>query len=264
MAFAEGPVTNGSCTFKDIVERCLGDSINNSFWDSSKDHTLICELVSPETRVVKPYGSRTALYYLGIRDNNTGCYAGDTETSSHEIGKLFGLFNRPGGFRRPKFYSFGDLSDCVEAARNLTDLDEGYVANYGDWRMKIKSPAYLAVAHLRNNGAVSESRILHLILSGEDDEYLNYFPEDREIFRPWKNAFIRMRQYTEVVYNAYKDIEDQKTFALEIKDSPVKGLMFTMRKTGKSFNEIMQDTLARCDKGKAPDSLVELVSKYKR
>jgi hypothetical protein len=257
MAFAEGPVTNGTMTFSDIVNRVIV-SPNMYFYDDDDliGKTIICELVSPETRIVKPYGE-TALYYLATRDNKTGEYLTipeHTENRKYDLGWYFT------GMKFPKVYTFATLPECLEALRELPTLDEGYVACTPDnWRIKVKSPTYLAVAHMRNNGAMSESRIVYTIMSGEADEYLNYFDEDREVFKPWIDAYNALVEELRLSFSKYYGIQDQKTFALAVKDLPYAGLLFSMRKTGKTGAELLAQTLKKCDKGKAPDSFVNML-----
>lgn len=259
MAFAEGPVTNGTCTFADIIARVVANP--NKFFEDDVElrrNTIICELVSPETRVVKPYGE-TAIYYLGMRNNDTGQYIDvpdETPYRRFDFGWYFA------GFKKPRVYTFGTFIECLEAANALPTFDEGYVTCWNDWRIKVKSPAYLALAHLRNNGALSLSRMLYLICTGEDAEYLSYFPEDAPVIQPWVDAYARLRDEAETVYFIHKDIFDQKEFALTVKDKPYAGMLFTMRKSGKTFSRVIADIVERAEKGKVPDSLVDLVSKF--
>lgn len=252
MAFAEGPVTNGSYTFKDIIERALGKSINDTFKcfvDECKTCTTICELVSPETRIVKPYGE-TALYMIGMRYNETGEYV-------PEEGCGYKPFALGLNFKLPKKYTFKTWDECTKAAAELTDYDEGYVADWNDWRIKIKSPAYLAVAHLRNNGAMSTRRIVALVMKNDEEEYLSYFPEDRELFQPWIDARNSLAVNVMTKLTAYNGLEDQKEFALTIKNLPYAHILFQLRK-GRTYAEIIERMI---HESKASDSLISLLEK---
>lgn len=253
MAFAEGPVTNGTCTFKNIVERITGDI--NAYFEEDLElqgYTIICELVSPETRVVKPYGE-TALYYLGMRDNDNGIYFEVPDKAPDGRYDFSWYFT---GMKRPKLYKFNSFEDCDKAIAELPTFDEGYVANYNDWRIKIKSPAYLAIAHLRNNGAMSIKRIVSLVMRNDEEEYLSYFPEDREIFQPWIDARRTLRFVVDSTFEECKHIKDQKEFALRVKDLHYAGILFQMRK-GCTYVEIIERMI---NGSKASDGLVELLT----
>jgi len=124
--------------------------------------------------------------------------------------------------------------------KNLPTLDEGYVCNHNGWRLKVKNPSYLAVAHLRENGIISPKRVAILVFEQDHDEYLFYFPEDHIFFDPYINAYKNMMKDITESIEKHKDIQDQKTFALIIKDLPCKNILFCLRK-GNTFESI-------CDK----------------
>jgi hypothetical protein len=61
--------------------------------------------------------------------------------------------------------------------------EEGYVVvdkNFN--RVKIKSPAYLMVHRMANNGNMSTRRAIDVYMAGECDEILAYFPEYKSAF----------------------------------------------------------------------------------
>lgn len=125
------------------------------------DFTYMFELVGKWNRVVVPY-EQDDLIYLGQRNNVTG----------EEY------FVNPGNFTEPKFYNLFTLDDVVNSANVLPFSEEGYVVKdcKGN-RIKIKSPAYVAVHHLHNNGVVTLKRLMDFIILGEHVEFLNYYPE---------------------------------------------------------------------------------------
>ena len=118
-------------------------------------------------------------------------------------------------------------------------MEEGYVARIDSWRIKIKNPAYLAIAHLRDNGAVTEKRVARLVFMQDHEEYLLHFPEDRPEFEPYIKAYRAMIDDIHWRSRHYMKIENQKDFALKVKDSPASGILFGMRK-GKSLHECLE------------------------
>jgi len=222
MAFAEGPVPNKKFTYAEIFADALGGDPNDVFNQLHKDLVIIFEMVSPETRVVTPYKERD-VYLLEIRDRVSGTFYG------RELSYNWPL---PEGakWRYPKVYKFETWKDIVRASEDLPALDEGYVARISDWRIKVKNPSYVAISHLRENGAVTEKRIVKLVFMQDHEEYLIHFPEDRPEFDPYIKAYDRMIADLEYTWKDNKDIEDQKEFALAIKDCPAQGVLFQMRK----------------------------------
>lgn len=132
------------------------------------------------------------------------------------------------------------MEDCVKAANDLSDQEEGYVANFEGWRIKIKSPAYLAIARLRNNGAMSVPRIVNLIWRGDEEEYLSYFNEDRVVFDPWIRRRDLLKEKVVEFYDKIKNIESRKEFASCVKNMPFAPMLFK-RRDGKSFEEIFSN-----------------------
>jgi hypothetical protein len=152
MAFAEGTTTRGN-TFKSVVEKALGCSVEEKFEDAVPYYTFICEVVSPETRVVVSY-KKYNLYLLAVRNNVTGKYV-----SNEELLKTSEYF----GLELPNSYTFNSFDEIVETVKTLEPMEEdgeGYVCydNETQNRVKIKNPGYVALAHLRVNGAISSSK----------------------------------------------------------------------------------------------------------
>jgi hypothetical protein len=105
--------------------------------------------------------------------------------------------------------------------------------------LKVKNPAYLAIAHLRNNGDLSLGRVSRLVLMGDEEEYLSYFPEDRKFFQPYIDARDHMWEDIERIWLEVKDIEGQKDFAMRVKDYPFSHIFFARRK-GQTTEEILE------------------------
>lgn len=224
-AFAESTVNGFPLTFKDLVLKALGvqehgfQMLCDSWLDAA--YTYIFEITAMENRVVKVYDGYT-LHYLGARNNKTFEHA---HVLCEEHAFMLGA-------RIINEYSFNSVEECIETAKHLKDLDEGYVMwQDGKPVCKIKSPAYVAVHHIRGEG-LNPKRISQIVLTGETDEYLKYFPEDAEHFEPYTKAYEDMMQALAAAYESSKHITDQKTFALQVKDSPYSAILFQCKKNG--------------------------------
>ena len=142
------------------------------------------------------------------------------------------LQSRGMNIRMVQTYVLDSFEAVIEAAKNLPCLEEGYVCfdPVSNKRVKLKNPSYVAVHHLRDNGTPSMKRILTLVLENEQDEYLGYFPEDRVLFEPAIKQVEEFKAMLVEVWETVKHIEDQKTFALQVKDLKGSGFFFTAKK----------------------------------
>lgn len=236
LAFAEAQVNGFDITFKELVLKAL-DLTEEMFQLSCKaafnpDVTYICEITSTENRCVKSYSGYT-LWYLTARSNVTYEYL-DQSFNAYVFGMVF-----------PRVYSFDSMENLKETVNELKNLDEGYVL-YQDGIpvCKIKSPAYCAVHLLRGEG-LNPKRVCELVLTGEQEEYLAYFPEDRVFIQEYVDKCNSIMQELELNYTAYRTIPDQKEFALAIRSVQGNGVLFTARKMNISVKEafkLMPDT----------------------
>jgi len=194
--------------FNEAAVECLDYSV------LCKDRTYIFELVSPYNRVVVPY-KETRIYHIGTRDNRT-----------------FQEIDQDIGVPKPQTYSFNSLKEAVEAAKALPFSEEGYVVVDKNWnRVKIKSPAYVSVHHLSNNGRVNKKRILELISINEHKEFLTYFPEYIEhvdkVQVDLENFYKKVEADIEKFFS--RNYIDKKSFALDVtKEAVNPGLMFAI------------------------------------
>jgi len=234
MAYAEGANAFG-VTFRQVIDKALFSSNVVSFYylpDNYKDFCFIFELTSPETRVVKRY-TDYRMNLIGLRERTSGI-----EWDSQKLDDLAKALNVP----RPKQYVMSSFEEVVKNSKELPELDEGYVCVWEDqqpfYRLKIKNPAYLAVSHMRDNGEHSEKRVICLVMSNNQDEYLSYFPEDRPLFQKYVDAHSRMKEDVSRTWEKVKNVQNQKEFALLVKDLPVSGILFKMKK-GFTYEEIV-------------------------
>lgn len=223
----EGEVNGWEVTWKDLIEEATS---NLDLTHLHVGVTYICELTSRENRVVTKYEHEGAmLTLLAGRDNKFGTYFTEVVLSytAYHV-----------GIRLPRTYKFETISDCLEGAKELRDLQEGYVLydRHGVPVCKVKNPAYVAAHHLRGEG-LNPKRIKDLIIMNEVSEYLAVFPEDVKMFKPYIDACTNLTTaisgWTGLVND---DTLSQKEFALMIKDLPYKSILFTMRQ-GKTFTE---------------------------
>lgn len=223
-AYGDSDCMGYGVTFQELVWKALDCKNDYEFQQKCRENdlfevfTYIFELTSVENRVVKRYDGYK-LHYLAARSNSHGYYVTKCElVTALRFGAL-----------ETKFYEFNTVEECLRTARELKDLDEGYVI-YQDGVpiAKVKSPAYVAVHHIRGEG-LNPKRIMQLVLVNEQDEYLTYFPEDRDVFTPYVKAKSGLDIDMFDAYNRLEMIEDQKEFALKAKNFPFSAALFKAR-----------------------------------
>jgi hypothetical protein len=223
MAFAEGAPNGFDISFRGLVLKALGVTevgfqiICDDLLDT--DITYICELTSLENRCVKSYSGYT-LHYLGARNNKTFEYV-DGNVNNRLV--MFGM-------SLPKKFAFSSAEDCKQIVEEFTGLDEGVVVyQNGVPVAKVKAKAYCAVHLLRGEG-LNPKRISELVLTGEQEEYLTYFPEDRSFIQPYVDMLAKIHSDLEENYAKFSNIESQKDFAIAIKNVKGNSVLFTARK----------------------------------
>lgn len=244
-AYGESDCMGYGITFAELVHKALGCK-NDKEFQRIMDRSTMCpfttyifELTSVENRVVKRYEGYK-LHFLASRYNDSGIY--NTKDERSWILEMMQYGTGIGEFVEvAQAYSFATDEDCVRTAQSLKDLDEGYVI-YQDGVpvAKIKSPAYVAVHHIRGEG-LNPKRIMQLVLTNEQDEYLQYFPEDRVVMQPYIDAKKDLELDIVAMYNATNHIESQKDFARVVGPLSYKAAMFSARLKGidplQAFND---------------------------
>lgn len=200
-------------TYADVIARA--ENIKDIPFDQlNRDYTYIFELVSPLTQVVIKY-EMTSLFFLAARNVVTG------EEVDTELGT----------YRKPRSFSLKSLDECIAAALGLNkgeDIkDEGFVvidANHN--RVKIKSPAYVAMHRISTNKVFTAKRMSELFCQGEDFSKLaKDFPSSAHIIKyyDWQFAEVRHNAENMILYSRRLFEEygyDRKAVAMAIKDSP--------------------------------------------
>ena len=168
------------CKARDLsVSDCIDPDIVKDWLKSiiKPGYTYMFELTSPYNKVVVTW-HKTELHFIGCRDNESGqeIFFGD-----HELSKIFDI---------PKIFPLRSVDECIKAASELDVNAEGYVVVDKDFsRVKIKSPTYVALHHMRNNGVLSYERGIEIVRGNELGEVLTYFPEFKPHLEKIKNVY---------------------------------------------------------------------------
>lgn len=140
-------------------------------------YTYMFELTSLYNKVVIPYEGIN-LTLIGIRDNKS---LQEIYIKEHPLSQIFST---------PKDYGFKTLYECINAAKKLPYTEEGYVVldkNFN--RIKVKSPAYVEIHHLKGEGILTKKKALKLIQDNELEEFLTYFSEYKDLAYNLKKSY---------------------------------------------------------------------------
>lgn len=177
-----------------------GGMVDDIEWFKSlldEGYTYIFELTSKYNKIVVQYGE-PRLTLIGCRNNKTNQ---ETFFGTHPLSKVF---------QTPKMFPLYSVNDCIEAASKLDSNNEGYVVVDKDFnRIKIKSPLYVQLHHLRGEGPLTYSRVIEVIRNNELDEVLQYFPEFKPTFDEVIGKITSLTESLETSWKKFTEIEEK-------------------------------------------------------
>lgn len=180
------------------------------------DFCFMFELTSPLNIVVLPH-KRASLTLLGARNRITGEELWPQE-ASEELDNAFTVV---------KLYSFTDTANMPPFPTSGLLESEGYVGFDGKNRQKIKDPRYVDWHLVRSS--LSVRSMTNMIRTGNDAEFVSYFPSYQEKIDQIKEKYEDLISKVEKEYESFKDIVEQKEFALATKKAICPSAMFQFR-----------------------------------
>jgi hypothetical protein len=174
------------------------------------------ELMTPQNRVIVSH-ERPRIVLHGARDLGTM-----RELDPHPV-----ALER--GWECAATHPLTCLDECLGAARALSPMrGEGYVVRDASFaRVKVKSPQYVALAHLKD--AMTGRRLLEIVRANESDEFLGYFPEFRPAYAAVQREYDTLCDGLEADFARLRDVPDQRAFAAEAARTRWSAPLFAMR-----------------------------------
>ena len=211
---ASGEVNDFGMTFSELFWTVWEEKKHCLPKDSSK--CFMFELMTKYNRVIVPQDENRLVLH-GVRDR---------ETLKESDPSQYALEN---GWEIVKKLPLTSLEEVLEAAKQINPMEtEGYVLVDKHFnRVKVKSPQYVALSHMKEG--FSSRRMLELVVANEGDEFLNYFPEWTDLYLQIKASFNGLIKTIKCAYFVHKDIEEQKEFALAVKEYAYSGVLFSLR-----------------------------------
>jgi len=223
---ASRAVIENNCKFpfSNLTMKDLFYSITKKYpkWKNlDKAYNYCFELTAPENKVVTVYNTQE-LHLLTMREVGTW-----KELSIDQVKQQSDKI----GVNIPNVVLFKDKDSLIELAKSLATLQEGFVAvDYSTFdedgisfkRVKVKNPSYVAIQHLKDRAGRSLRSLTSLIIDGNVDEFLGYFPEFKpmieqvqvsynEYVLKMENDKIRLMQY----FDQERTQENRKLFAIK-------------------------------------------------
>jgi len=182
----------------------VADAISNipDFWYAlNPTRCYMFELTSPYNHIVIQYEG-IHLWYLGCRDMEN-----DTEIDEE--------FNVE-GILHPALFPHHSLSECVMAAHEMGEDEEGYVVcdkNFN--RIKIKGDEYLRLHKIRGNGPLTTLRVVEMWQNDSLDDFVAYYPEFEEFAQNVLNEIGNLVNLSEIAYKVVSgyDTPERRDFA---------------------------------------------------
>lgn len=120
-----------------------------------------------------------------------------------------------------KSYNLHAEDEVINFIKEMSANDATYegvvLRDKNNVRIKVKSPEYIALHRLANNGNVASlESILHLILVGETEEVQQYFPELKPYFHKVEQWLCFHSKFVGEWWKIVSKIESQKDFALKV------------------------------------------------
>lgn len=231
---AGGPVPDCGGTFAELFARVWRES-KYEFPPVGVGMCFMFELMTPWNRIIVRHG-KPRLVLIGARSLDGGM----AESPPESVGPQY-------GWECVRSFPLGCIDDCLRAAGALSPMEsEGYVVCDARWnRVKVKSPQYVALAHLKES--VTARRLLDIIRKGESAEFLTYFPEWRADYEAVKAKYDALCDELEADYARLRGIPDQKAFAAEAVRTRCSSPLFSVRKGScQSVREFFASASLQC------------------
>ncbi len=181
-----------------------------------KDFSWRFELTGPLNRVVVPH-IEARLTLLGARHVQTG-----RDLPLEEAAEILGSSIPP-----VQSYPLTSIEDILATFTMMSPLvQEGYVIQSGDDRIKTKHPGYVSLHHAKDG--LSIRAFVRIAQIGEVPEALAVFPELRPQLTEVQNRYEEIIAATEKIFATYRHLSPKKTFAEAVKGFKNSDALFKM------------------------------------
>lgn len=165
----------------------IGEYVKNLTFDNDIDHnyTYVFEFIHDASKVLTQYSEdQYGLYLIGAR-NTAHMFKDYKELTEEQLDKVAKRI----GAKRPRRWHVGNdhekIQEILEKEAELIPNFEGAVFRDAQGeRVKVKREDYVKLHHLLDQ--LSYKRLIPIILQGEGEEIIAYFPHARELVDNFK------------------------------------------------------------------------------
>lgn len=224
---AGGEVYGTNISFKDLFWK-VWNELGYKLPSVDQNHNcFMFELCTPYNKIVVQH-TKNRIVFHGMRNVET--------FAEYEVIKT--SFSN---WELVKSYPLGSIEDILKTLENIPPTEgEGYVvcdANFN--RIKVKTPQYVALHHMRDG--MGSRRMLELVRSNESEEFLIHFPEFKSMHAQVKEKYNALVEQLQSEWDKFKgmptgeesSVDEQKScrkdFALAIRHVPFNGILFGLR-----------------------------------
>lgn len=211
------------------------------------------ELIAPDNRIVCKYERpQLILHGARFRDTERECNRDFLQAVCEDY--HWSLVNA---------HPIRSAEEALEASKSLNPVErEGFVVVDAKFnRVKIKSPKYVALHHLKDKFTVRGA--MHLWKAGEISETLQYFPEMADLVMSVADKLEAACNQAWTLYNKAKNLPTRKEFAMTVKDRPWSTICFKlMDKNSDSLEDAKQ--ILRASSDSLAESILEKVCLHGR
>jgi len=194
---------------------------NSDMRDLDKSITYIAELCSPYNQVVEYYPTTSVAHLSAMNADGKEIYKGNPNNICNS------------------------LEEVNQKLSQLTATQEGFVLVQWSqekeiWiRRKVKTESWVALSHLKESVCSSESKIWDIIFGNDYADVVAVFPHLKEPIIKKEKQYKEFLLEVENNFTKFNTIENQKDFAIAIKDISYKGVLFAAR-SGKDLKDNIQ------------------------
>lgn len=190
-------------TFNTLFSECIDFSV----FDKLKEgHSYSFLLQHPDNKIVKTYNKPTSILVMTTRINENNSIQILTQDETKTLLDECGV-----SLNTPKIFNIDTMDNIYSEIDNLEETDQGFVLKYyengNDNRAKIRNLRYNEIRLLRGNNSNKMYMYFELRKQRDVVEYLEYFPEDKELFDKFRNE---LYAFTQNLFNYYQELKVRK------------------------------------------------------
>ena len=185
-----------SKTFNIMFNECIDNYDLGKLANTENNYNYSFVLQHPDNTIVKQYQKPNLVLVMVSKVTNNEIEYFDNKVGKEQLSK-YGI-----NVDVPNVYKFSDLPEVHGYVDIMPQSEQGIILKHGNLRSKIRNQHYNYVRSLRGNTNNKHYMFFELRKQRLVEEYLSYFPDDRELFDTYR---LELYDITKKLYNFYLD-----------------------------------------------------------